>query len=124
MVYRSTLRGERFTFHSLPELLAKANEEKSGDALAGLSARTERERVAAKLALADVTLAEIVATPVLEDAVTEAVSAPADRRRFAEIASLTVGELRELVLEPDFHRRWSDGLAAAITPKSPPPAPS
>ncbi|MBX7551221.1 ethanolamine ammonia-lyase subunit EutB [Streptomyces sp. NPDC004232] len=117
MVYRGTLRGERFTFATLPELLAKANEVKSGDQLAGLAARSERERVAAKLALADVRLAEIAATPVVEDAVTEAVSVPADPARFAEIASLTVGELRESVLEPDFHRRWSGGLRAAITPE-------
>ncbi|WP_327388014.1 ethanolamine ammonia-lyase subunit EutB [Streptomyces sp. NBC_01207] len=94
MAYRSTLRGERFTFRTLPELLAKANESKSGDALAGLAARTERERVAAKLALADVRLADIVATPLVDDAVTDTVSAPAHPHRFTEIASLTVGELR------------------------------
>src|SRR2546423_5483387 len=35
MAYRSTLRGERFTFPTLTHLLAKANEEKSGDPLAG-----------------------------------------------------------------------------------------
>lgn len=117
MTYRSTLRGERFTFASLPELLAKANEEKSGDRLAGLAARDERERVAAKLALADVRVAEIAATPVVEDAVTEAVSASADPARFAEIAGLTVGELRELVLTPGFAETWSAGLAAAIPPE-------
>jgi ethanolamine ammonia-lyase large subunit len=116
-VYRSTLRGERFTFHSLPELLAKANEEKSGDELAGIAARDERERVAAKLALADVRLSELAAVPVVDDAVTRAVSGPADPRRFATIGSLTVGEFRERVLEPGFAAAWSDGLAAAITPE-------
>ena len=49
----TTLRGERFPFADLREVFAKANEEKSGDQLAGLAAATERERVAAKLVLAE-----------------------------------------------------------------------
>jgi ethanolamine ammonia-lyase large subunit len=117
MAYRSTLRGERFTFTTLTELLAKANEEKSGDQLAGIAARDERERVAAKLALAGVRLGEIVSEPVVADAVTEAVSAPADPERFAGISALTVGELREAVLHPGFAARWAGGLAAAIPPE-------
>ena len=47
---------ERFAFSGLREIFAKANEEKSGDRLAGIAAGTERERVAAKIALADVPL--------------------------------------------------------------------
>ena len=38
---------ERFQFLDLRDMFAKANEEKSGDQLAGLAARSERERVAA-----------------------------------------------------------------------------
>ena len=66
MSYATTLRGERFVFADLRELLAKASEEKSGDQLAGLAARSERERVAAKLALADVPLGEIVDRPLID----------------------------------------------------------
>jgi len=117
MTYRATIRGERFSFASLRELFAAANEEKSGDELAGIAARDERERVAAKLALADVSLGQIVAEPLIEDAVTEAVSTPAAPEKFAEIASLTVGELRELVLDPAFPERWRSGLARAVTPE-------
>lgn len=43
----------RFVFSDLRELFGKANEEKSGDQLAGLAARSNRERVAAKQRLAD-----------------------------------------------------------------------
>ena len=57
---------ERFVFSDLRELFAKANEEKSGDQLAGIAARSERERVAAKRQLADLTLAEIVAQPLID----------------------------------------------------------
>jgi ethanolamine ammonia-lyase large subunit len=66
MPYRTTIRGETFTFADLREVFARASEEKSGDALAGLAARSERERVAAKLVLADVPLADIVARPLLD----------------------------------------------------------
>ncbi len=50
----TTIRGERFTFADLREVFARANEEKSGDQLAGLAARTERERVAAKIVLSEI----------------------------------------------------------------------
>ena len=79
MSYRASLRGETFAFADLRELLAKANEEKSGDQLAGLAAGSELERVAAKLALADVTLGEIADTPVVEDDVTELIQSGHDR---------------------------------------------
>ena len=62
----TTIRGERFTFADLREVFARANEEKSGDQLAGLAARSERERVAAKMVLADVPLGEIVANPLID----------------------------------------------------------
>ncbi len=62
----TVIRSERFHFADLREVFAKANEEKSGDQLAGLAARTERERVAAKLVLADLTLGEIVDHPLID----------------------------------------------------------
>ena len=57
---------ERYVFPDLRELFAKANEQKSGDQLAGIAARSERERVAAKRELADLPLAEIVARPLID----------------------------------------------------------
>jgi ethanolamine ammonia-lyase large subunit len=65
MPFSHTIRGERFLFADLRELLAKANEAKSGDELAGIAARSERERVAAKLALADVPLSALAERPVM-----------------------------------------------------------
>ena len=62
----TTIRGERFAFADLREVFAKASEEKSGDRLAGLAARTERERVAAKIVLSELTLGEIVANPLID----------------------------------------------------------
>lgn len=111
---------ERFHFGSLRELLARANEEKSGDQLAGIAARSEQERVAAKCALADVTLERIVAEPVIDpdkDDVSRLILDTHDQQGFAEIKSMTVGEFREFILrdettEDDLRRlRW------AITPE-------
>ena len=79
MPFASSIRGERFVFADLRGLLAKASEEKAGDHLAGLAARTERERVAAKLALADVPLADIAATALVEDDVTRLIQEAHDR---------------------------------------------
>ncbi len=115
--HRATVAGESFLFADLRTLLAKANERKSGDELAGVAARSDRERVAAKIALADVRLSDIVATPVLDDAVTGLIEQGHDRTSFSSYTSLTVGELRELVLSPTFLARWADGFAAAVTPE-------
>jgi ethanolamine ammonia-lyase large subunit len=93
---------ERFVFSDLRELFAKANEEKSGDQLAGIAARSERERVAAKRRLADLTLAEIVAAPLIdpsEDEVSRLILDSYDGEAFATLKSLTVGGLRETILD-------------------------
>ncbi|MFN8075695.1 MAG: ethanolamine ammonia-lyase subunit EutB [Kineosporiaceae bacterium] len=116
MTWRASVRGQSFAFGSLAELFAKANEEKSGDRLAGLAASSETERVAAKLALADVRLSEIVENPLIEDTTSEAQLEALDRAAFASIASLTVGEFRELILGPTFPALWP-GLRAGILPE-------
>lgn len=118
MAFTHTLRGERFTFADLRELFAKANEPKSGDAFAGITAGTERERVAAKLALADVPLGTIVENPVIDpgtDDVSRLILDSHDRDGFARIRSFTVGAFREFLLEAP-----GDALAAlkwAVTPE-------
>jgi ethanolamine ammonia-lyase large subunit len=119
MSWKSTAGGLTFRFGSLAELLAKANEQKSGDELAGIAALSERERVAAKLCLADTRLSDIVDTPLVEDEVTQATAGYLDRERFQQhFGSLTVGELREQVLTPGFPRAWGeDRLGELITPE-------
>ena len=111
---------EEFKFADLRELLAKANEEKSGDQLAGLAARTERERVAAKRQLADLPLSEILAQPLIdpsEDDVTGLILETHDRQRFAAIRSLTVGEFREFLLDDATTGEQLRELRWAITPE-------
>ncbi len=96
------IRNERFHFADLREVFAKANEVKSGDQLAGLAARTERERVAAKHVLAELTLEEIVDHPLIDpdiDEVSRRILESFDTAAFASLRGLTVGELREWILD-------------------------
>ena len=111
---------ERFVFSDLREVFAKANEEKSGDHLAGIAARSERERVAAKRELADLPLAEIVARPLIdpdEDDVSRLIVETYDREAFHELASLTVGEFRELLLDDPTGERELKRAGRAIIPE-------
>src|SRR5215475_4168957 len=111
---------EPFRFRNLTELFAKANEEKSGDQLAGIAARSEQERVAAKRALADITLQEIVENPLVppeEDDVTRLILETHGADAFKAIRSKTVGELRELILRDETCEADLKGLHQAITPE-------
>jgi ethanolamine ammonia-lyase large subunit len=117
MPFNYTVRGERFTFADLRELLAKANEEKSGDQLAGLAARSDRERVAAKCALADVRLGDIVAQPLLDDDVTRLILDTLDADTFTSFRSYTVGEFREYLLADDVDEEELRRLHPALTPE-------
>src|SRR6202051_2732844 len=109
-----------FVFSDLRELFAKANEEKSGDRLAGLAAGSESERVAAKRKLADLTLAEIVGQPLIdpsEDDVSRLILETFNQEAFAPIKSLTVGEFREHILDDAVHPIDLLQLRWAITPE-------
>ena len=102
MAYSHTIRGEKYNFANLKELLSKANEPKSGDLLAGIAANNERERIAAKMSLADLPLREFLSHPILDpdaDDVSKVIFNTHDPIAFTPIASLTVGELRELLLQ-------------------------
>jgi ethanolamine ammonia-lyase large subunit len=93
---------ESFAFADLRELFAKANEEKSGDQLAGIAARSERERVAAKRRLAETPLDGILRSPVIDpddDEVSRLILETWDPADFQPIRSLTVGEFREYILD-------------------------
>jgi len=93
---------ERFIFSDLRDLFAKANEEKSGDQLAGLAASSERERVSAKQKLADLPLAQIVENPLIDpaaDDVSRLLLDSFDQGGFQGIRSMTVGEFREHILD-------------------------
>ena len=73
MKLQTTLLGKTYQFRDIKDVLAKANEEKTGDKLAGLAAQSAQERVAAKVVLSALTLADLrehPAVPYEEDEVT------------------------------------------------------
>src|SRR6266567_8871857 len=120
MPYQATIRNQHFTFADLREVFAKANEEKSGDRLAGVAAETERERVAAKLVLADVRLGEIVDQPLIDpdhDDVSRLILESLDQEAFRPIRGMTVGEFREFLLEDTTGEEELRRLQGGITPE-------
>jgi len=89
------------TFGTLAEVMAKANEPKSGDELAGLAAADAAERVAAKIVLAATRLSLFVEEPLLppeDDELTRAFLEALDRTAYVRLADWNVGELRERLL--------------------------
>ena len=86
MKLSTRLLGKSYRFRSIKELLARANEARSGDELAGIAARSEQERIAAKTVLADLTLNDLRENPVVaydRDEVTRVIDDALDRDAFA-----------------------------------------
>ena len=97
MKLKTTLLGKTYVFKDLKEVLAKANEEKTGDQLAGLAAETAQERVAAKVVLSAVTLGDLrenPAVPYEEDEVTRIIQDDVNEQVYARIRGWTVSDLR------------------------------
>ena len=115
------LHGRSYRFGSVREVLGRASEPKSGDTLAGVGARSHQERAAAKHVLADLTLADLRAHPVVpldEDEVSRVIEAGIDEAAYREIQSWSVAELRDWMFadatSTDAIRRASRGLTAEM----------
>jgi len=126
MLLRTKLFGTTYEFGSVKEVLAKANEEKSGDRAAGIAAATAAERVAARYVLAELTLQTLRENPAIpyeRDEVTRVIDDAVNERVYAEIKGWTVGDFREWILAdtttPQMLRRVSNALTgemvAAVT---------
>jgi ethanolamine ammonia-lyase large subunit len=101
MLLRTKLHGKTYEFPDLRLLMGKANEEKSGDTLAGVAAETVAERIAARLVLAEVPLSilrENPAVPYEQDEVTRIIQDAVDVTAYDEIKDWTVGQFREWIL--------------------------
>ena len=119
-MYIQTLDGRSYTFPDLATLLARASAPKSGDALAGLAASSAEERVAARIALADLPLAAFLAAPPVPyetDEVTRLICDSHDRAAFAPIASLTVGAFRDWLLRHTTDAAALATVAPGVTPE-------
>lgn len=121
MLLRTRLFGNTYEFGSIKEVMAKANEEKSGDRLAGIAARSVSERMAARYVLAEVTLETLrnhPAVPYEQDEVTRVIQDSVNETIYNEIKHWTVGEFREWLLADtttgDMIKRISNGLTAEM----------
>ena len=99
-----TLGATRYAFDDLKTLLARASPDRSGDGLAGLAAHSNEERVAARMALADLPLKRFLdeaIVPYEADEVTRLIVDSHDRAAFGRVASLTVGDFRDWLLSDE-----------------------
>ena len=88
----------------LARVMAAANEDKAGDALAQIGARDAQERLAAKTTLADVRLRRFVEDPVLPPEIDDLSGVfvdALDPTAYARLADWSVGEFRERLLADD-----------------------
>lgn len=120
MSYATTIGLRRHVFADLRTLLAKASPLRSGDQLAGLAAATREERVAARLALADLplkTFLDAALIPYEADEVTRLIVDTHDATAFAPLASMTVGEFRDWLLAETTDGATLARLAPGLTPE-------
>ena len=101
MILKTLLFGKTYAFRDVKDVLAKANEEKSGDKMAGIAAENAEERVAAKVVLANLLLSDLRENPVApyeSDEVTRIIQDDLNERIYAGIRNWTVSDLREWLL--------------------------
>jgi len=121
LVLKTRLLGKTYEFRDVKDVLAKANEEKSGDRLAGIAAQTAEERVAAKVVLSELTLGDLrenPAVPYEEDEVTRIIQDDLNEQVYRSIRGWTVAQLREWLLQDTTDdraiRRVRRGLTAEM----------
>ncbi len=119
MILKTTLLGNVYNFSDVKEVLAKANEEKSGDRLAKIIASSTRERVAAKVVLSELTISDLRNNPVVDydkDEVTRVIQDGVNEEIYNKIKSMTMGEFREFILSSSGEeiKNIRDGLTSEV----------
>ena len=114
----TVLAGKHFAFRSIKEVLAKANEEKSGDMLAGIAAGSDLERIAAKEVLSHLLVSDLRENPVVpyeDDEVTRLNQDSIDQAVYSRIRNWTMAELREYILSYDTQEEDIKTLSRGLT---------
>lgn len=113
MKLKTRLNGKTFEFRDIKDVLAKANEPKSADRFQGIAAGTVTERVAAKVVLSELTVGDLTENPTIpyeQDEVTRVNIDGLNKRAYEAKKSMTLGELREWILD---YNTTSDDLQRA-----------
>ena len=119
-MYRSTVSQHSYQFADLRSLMAKATPARSGDYLAGIAAQSAEERMAAKMALADLPLTTFLQQPLIpyeQDEVTRLILDEHDALAFAPLRHLTVGDFRNWLLSEAADSATLARVAPGITPE-------
>jgi len=119
-MYKQVIGNHTHQFKDLKTLMAKATPFRSGDAMAGLSAATHEERVAAQLCLADLPLSTFLTEqliPYEEDEVTRLIMDTHDSVSFSRIRSFTVGSFRDWLLSWEADTEALRQIQYAVTPE-------
>ena len=121
MKLKTTLLGKTYEFRDVKQVLAKTNEEKTGDKLAGLAAESAQERIAAKVVLSAMTLADLRENPAVPyelDEVTRIIQDDVNEKVYEKIRNWTVAEFREWLLDENTTsahiRKISRGLTSEM----------
>lgn len=121
--YTQQVSGTSYRFDGLVDLMAKATPLRSGDELAGCAAESDAERAAAQWLLADVSLDVFLhdlLVPYENDEVTRLIVDSHDRTAFSAVKHLTVGGLRDWLLNTVAAPNPADALrsvASGLTPE-------
>ncbi|MBU2899974.1 ethanolamine ammonia-lyase subunit EutB [Maribacter dokdonensis] len=120
MAYQFTLGKQNYLFDDLKSVLAKASPLRSGDALAGLAAASNTERIAAQYVLSELPLKVFLNEAVVPyelDEVTRLIIDTHDVQAFDNISHFTVGDLRDWLLENTTSGQNILEVSKALTPE-------
>jgi ethanolamine ammonia-lyase large subunit len=109
-----------YHFGSLAELMAKATPERSGDALAGVSAETAEQRVVAQMTLANLPLKTFLneaLVPYESDEITRLIIDSHNKLAFAPISHMTVGDFRNWLLSDEADAQALADLRPGLSPE-------
>jgi ethanolamine ammonia-lyase large subunit len=120
MPFTQTLGSTRYVFDDLKTLLARASPDRSGDRLAGLAAKSGEERVAARMALADLPLSTFLDDPLVayeKDEVTRLIHDTHDVAAFVPVRAMTLGAFRDWLLSDEATEETLAVIAPGLTPE-------
>lgn len=120
MAYSHRSGLQTWTFPDLRTLLARASPERSGDHLAGIAAQSAAERMAARMALAEVPLRRFLEEPLIDpqqDEVSRLIFEQHDANAFAAVAHLTVGGFRDWLLSDQASSAALESLRWGLMPE-------
>lgn len=118
MKYKARVGNRIYHFESIKEVMAKANEKKSGDEMAGIAAESDSERAAAKEVLSGLLVSDLRNSPAVDydnDDVTRIIQDGVCEDTYNKIKNWTISQLREWILSSEVGEKEIKELAGGLT---------